>query len=180
MSRVGKRPIEIPKGVQASVSGNTVAIQGPKGKLQYQLGRGISAKVEGSTIVLSATAGNDSQISANWGSARANINNMVKGVNQTWTKSLELQGVGFNASIAKNSLKLIVGFSHEVLMPIPAGVTAKVDKNTIVILESADRQVLGNFTANIRKVRPPEPYLGKGIRIVGQYVRRKAGKAGKK
>jgi large subunit ribosomal protein L6 len=180
MSRVGKKPVELPKGVQASVAGNVISIQGPKGKLQYTLGRGVSAKVEGSSITFSATGTNDTQSKANWGSDRANVENMVKGVNQVFTKSLELQGVGYNASVAKNSLKLIVGLSHEVNMPIPQGIMAKVEKNTTVILESSDKQLLGNFAANVRKVRPPEPYLGKGIRIVGQYVRRKAGKAGKK
>jgi large subunit ribosomal protein L6 len=181
MSRVGKKPVELPKGIQASVAGNVVSIQGPKGKLQYTLGRGVAAKVEGSTIVFSTTGDpEDSQVKANWGSARANVLNMVSGVNQVFTKNLELQGVGYNASVVKNSLKLIVGLSHEVLMPIPQGVSAKVDKNTTVILESSDKQLLGNFAANVRKIRPPEPYLGKGIRIVGQYVRRKAGKAGKK
>ncbi len=180
MSRVGKKPVELPKGVQASVAGNVISIQGPKGKLQYTLGRGVTAKVEGSNITFTASDTNDSQVKANWGSARANILNMVSGVNQVFTKTLELQGVGYNAAVQKNALKLVVGLSHEVLMPIPQGIAAKVDKQTTVILESSDKQLLGNFAANVRKIRPPEPYLGKGIRIVGQYVRRKAGKAGKK
>ncbi|MDZ4787116.1 MAG: 50S ribosomal protein L6 [bacterium] len=180
MSRVGKQPVEMPKGVQASITGNMVSIQGPKGKLEYQLGRGISVKVDGTKLHLSATVGEDAQIGANWGSARATINNMVFGVNTGWTRNLELQGVGYGATVAKNSLKLNVGYSHEVVMPIPQGVSCKIDKNIIVMLESADKQVLGNFASNIRKVRPPEPYLGKGIRIVGETVRRKAGKAGKK
>ncbi len=180
MSRVGKKPVELPKGVQASISGNVVSIQGPKGKLQYTLGRGVSAKIEGTSISLSVSDTNDSQVKANWGSARANVLNMVQGVNQIFTKTLELQGVGYNASVQKNALKLVVGLSHEVLMPIPTGIACKVDKQTTVILEASDKQLLGNFAANVRKIRPPEPYLGKGIRIVGQYVRRKAGKAGKK
>ena len=180
MSRVGKKPIEVPKGVQISVAGNMVAVQGPKGKIDYKLGRGVTGKVEGTMLTLSVQSAADSQISANWGTAQSIIDNMVVGVTTGWTKSLELQGVGYNASVVKNSLKLIVGYAHEVLMPIPQGITCTVDKNTTVILNSADRQLLGNFAAKVRKVRPPEPYLGKGIRITGEHVRRKAGKAGKK
>ncbi len=180
MSRIGKQPITVPKGVQATVAGSIISVQGQKGKLQYKLGRGVSAKVEGEVLTLSTTAKGDTQTSANWGTARAIIDNMMTGVTQGWSRSLELQGVGYNATVANNSLKLIVGYSHDVLMPIPAGITAKVEKNTTVILESADKQSLGNFASKIRKVRPPEPYLGKGIRIVGEKVRRKAGKAGKK
>lgn len=181
MSRIGKQPVNVPKGVQASVAGNMISAQGPKGNLKFELGQGVAAKVEGSVVTFSLIEGSTgSQAKANWGTAKAIVENMLLGVGQGWSKSLELQGVGYNASVVKNQLKLSVGLSHDVFMNIPAGVICKVDKNTTVILESADKQLIGNFAAKIRKVRPPEPYLGKGIRITGEKVRRKAGKAGKK
>ncbi|MCB9029827.1 MAG: 50S ribosomal protein L6 [Deltaproteobacteria bacterium] len=177
MSRIGRQPIDLPQGVQASISPVAVSIQGPKGKLEMKLGQGVVVKNEDSKIVVS-TDTNSKQAKANWGTTRNTIANMVHGVSEGWKRDLELHGVGYNASLNGNVLNLNVGLSHEVKMEIPAAITAKVQKTTIE-LESADKQLLGNFAAKIRKVRPPEPYLGKGIRLAGEQVRRKAGKAGK-
>lgn len=176
MSRVGKKPIEIPSGVKASVDGSVVKIEGSKGKLEYPLTKGVSAAVEGSTLTLACDT---PEAMANFGTARANINNMVLGVTTGWKKALEMQGVGFSANLTGSKLKIVCGYSHDVFLEVPKAVTCKAEKTSIQ-LESIDKQVLGNFAASIRKVCPPEPYLGKGIRYSDEVVRRKAGKTGKK
>jgi len=178
MSRVGKLPITIPQGVKARVESGKVFVEGPKGKLECALGAGIGAKVEGDKISFSAES-SDTQANANWGTARATVNNMVLGVTTGWKKSLEMNGVGFQAKLQGSDLVLSVGFSHDVTVKIPAIVKCAVTKTTID-LESADRQIVGMLAANIRKVQPPEPYLGKGIKYSDEVIRRKAGKAGKK
>jgi large subunit ribosomal protein L6 len=178
MSRIGKLPVTIPSGVKAGVNNNVVHVEGPRGKLDFTPGRGVSVAVQDGKLVVSVT-GSDTQSRANYGTARARINNMVLGVTQGWKRSLELFGVGYNAKIQGQSLTLSVGFSHEVKMEIPKEVKCTVTKNTIE-LESADRELVGTLAARIRKVQPPEPYLGKGIKFSEEKVRRKAGKTGKK
>lgn len=178
MSRIGKQPVAIPTGVKAAVSEGMVNIEGPKGKLQYRLGRGVQVAVQDGKLVVTVTAA-DPQSKANYGSARAHINNMVQGVSKGWKRSLELNGVGYNAKIQGQALTLAVGFSHEVKMDLPNEVKCTVTKN-IIDLESADRELVGTVAARIRKVQPPEPYLGKGIKFVEERIRRKAGKTGKK
>jgi large subunit ribosomal protein L6 len=185
MSRVGKRPIEIPSGVKASVASGTVTVEGPKGKLDFKLGADINVVVEQGKILLSPVVsgkGEDSiadEHRARFGTARALINNMVTGVSKGWKRSLELNGVGFTAKLQGQVLTLAVGFSHDVVFDLPKEIKCSVTKNTID-LESADRQLVGNYAARIRKTQPPEPYLGKGIKYAEEKVRRKAGKTGKK
>ncbi|MBN8547809.1 MAG: 50S ribosomal protein L6 [Deltaproteobacteria bacterium] len=178
MSRIGKQPVTVPAGVKASVSNGVVHVEGPKGKLDYTLGAGVQAAIQDGKVVVSIV-GSDNQTRANFGTARARINNMVEGVTKGWKRSLELFGVGYNAKIQGQALTLAVGFSHEVKMDLPKEVKCNVVKNTIE-LESADRELVGTVAARIRKVQPPEPYLGKGIKFTEEKVRRKAGKTGKK
>lgn len=177
MSRIGKLPVEVPQGVKATISGDTVLVEGPKGKLSYDVKSGVKVELVESQVVVKLE-GSDSQARANYGTTRAIINNMVQGVSKGWQKVLELHGVGYTAKQQGNDIVLSVGFSHDVTMEIPQGVSAKIAKTSIE-LESTDRELVGTFAAKIRDVQPPEPYLGKGIRYAGEKVRRKAGKAGK-
>lgn len=178
MSRIGKTPISIPQGVKIACAGSLVNVEGPKGKLQSKIGAGISVKIDGSTAHIMCS-GTDRQSSANYGTARAVINNMVLGVTKGWKRALEMNGVGFGAKVQGPKIVLSVGFSHEVAIDIPKEVKATVDK-TKIVLESADRQLVGQIAAKIRKVQPPEPYLGKGIKYEEEVIRRKAGKTAKK
>lgn len=178
MSRVGKLPIAIPQGVKARVESGKVFVEGAKGKLEFALGAGVEAKVEGDKITFTADPSN-AQSNANWGTARATVNNMVEGVTKGWKRALDMNGVGFSAKLQGTDLILSVGFSHDVTVKIPAIVKCTVGKTNIE-LESADREVVGMLASKIRKVQPPEPYLGKGIKYSDEVIRRKAGKAGKK
>lgn len=178
MSRVGKLPVALPSGVKAAVAEQLVHIEGPKGKLSYDLAGRAKVLVDGSKLVVSPTS-KDPQGRAHYGSTRAHLNNMVLGVTKGWKKSLEMTGVGFNAKLEGKVLVLSVGFSHEVRLDIPVEIKCNIAKTTID-LESPNRDSIGLFAARIRKVQPPEPYLGKGIRYSDEKVRRKAGKTGKK
>ncbi|MCB0338756.1 MAG: 50S ribosomal protein L6 [Bdellovibrionales bacterium] len=177
MSRIGKQPLKLPSGVQARVEGRTVFVQGPLGKLEYLLGDGVKVEVDQGVMLVSVTS-QSKQAKSNWGSTRAYLGNMVTGVTSGWKKSLELVGVGYNASLQGQKLKLGLGLSHDVELELPAGVKANVTKTTIV-LESPDKQLVGNVAAKIRRFRPPEPYLGKGVKLSDEVIRRKAGKTGK-
>ena len=180
MSRIGKQPVIVPAGVKAAVNNGIVHVEGPKGKLDFTLGNGVQAALQDGKLIVSISgSADDNQTRANFGTARARINNMVLGVTKGWKRSLELFGVGYNAKIQGQALTLAVGFSHEVKMDLPPEVKCNVVKNTIE-LESADRELVGTIAARIRKVQPPEPYLGKGIKFTEEKVRRKAGKTGKK
>ncbi len=170
-------PVEIPSGVQVSVSGPAISVQGSKGKLEYKLGEGVAVEQKENTLVVSTTS-NSKQAKANFGTTRSILSNMVVGASTGWKKKLELHGTGYNASLKGTTLTLNVGLSHQVIIEIPAGVTCKTSKTTVE-LESADKQVVGNLATKIRSMRPPEPYLGKGIRLSDEVVRRKAGKTGK-
>lgn len=178
MSRIGKMPVTIPSGVTASIQGSLVQVSGPKGKLSFEIGSGVSVAQSNGALVFSIT-GEDSQTKANFGTARARVNNMVLGVTTGWKKSLEMVGVGFSANLKGQELTLAVGFSHDVKILLPAEIKCVVGKTTID-LESVDRELLGTYASKIRKVQPPEPYLGKGIKYSTETVRRKAGKTGKK
>jgi large subunit ribosomal protein L6 len=178
MSRIGKLPVAVPQGVKAAVSGAVVSVEGPRGKLTFSVRPGVKVDFADGKFVVSMT-GSDGQAKADYGTTRATINNMIKGVSAGWKKVLELHGVGYTAKIQGKNLVLAVGFSHDVVMPIPDAIKCTVNKN-IVELESNDRELLGTFAAKARDVQPPEPYLGKGIRYSDEKVRRKAGKTGKK
>jgi large subunit ribosomal protein L6 len=181
-SRVGKRPVIVPKGVTVAVAAGKVDIQGPKGKLSQPLPPTVSVKQEGDRLVVASTAsGRDG---ARWqGLARALIAATVKGAAEGYERVLELVGTGYRCEVKGNALHLALGLSHPVVFPLPAGVTAQVpadSKGTIIILNSANKGLLGQVAATVRSFRPPEPYAGKGVRYRGENVRRKAGKAGKK
>jgi len=178
MSRVGKSPVVIPAGVKANVVNGVINVEGPKGKLSYTVTSGIRIGIDGGSIIVERDA-EDRQSKSNHGSTRALVNNMVLGVTKGWKRSLELNGVGYNAKVQGQSVVLAVGFSHDVKIDLPKEIKATVTKN-ILDLESADRQLVGLFASKIRKVQPPEPYLGKGIKYVEETIRRKAGKTGKK
>lgn len=178
MSRIGKLPVAIPQGVTASVQNGIVQVKGPKGSLALTPTSRVIVKVEGGMVVVQPQ-GNDRQARADYGTTRALINNMMKGVTAGFKRSLELNGVGYTAKVQGQTLVLTIGFSHEVKIEIPKDVKCVVNKNQIE-LESADRQMVGMIASKIRKVRPPEPYLGKGIKYVEETIRRKAGKTAKK
>jgi large subunit ribosomal protein L6 len=176
MSRVGKRPVEIPKGVSVEQSGRELHVKGPKGSLAERMPVSIDVRVENGEVLVARE--NDRQTTrAAHGLARALVANMVKGVTQGFARELELQGVGYRAEASGQTLKLSLGFSHPVNVPVPSGLKVSVADNKIRI-EGADKQLVGQFAANVRGLRPPEPYKGKGLRYVGEQVRRKVGKAG--
>jgi large subunit ribosomal protein L6 len=182
MSRIGIKPIEVPKSVTVDLQKNhigliTANVVGPKGTISRTFGQGVT--VEKSDSVLSVKLVSSSkQAKANFGTTRAHLANMVKGVTDGWTKKLELHGVGYTSKLAGSTLTLIVGYSHEVNMQIPKLVNCKTT-GTVIELDSVDVEVLGTFASKVKDVKPPEPYLGKGIRFFGETVRRKAGKTGK-
>lgn len=181
-SRVGKRPIVLPKGVTVAVAGGKVDIQGPKGKLSQPLPPTVAITQTGDRLVITSTAsGRDG---ARWqGLARALLASIVKGAAEGYERVLELVGTGYRCEVKGNALHLALGLSHPVVYPLPTGVTAQVpadSKGTIIILNSANKGLLGQVAATVRSFRPPEPYAGKGVRYRGENVRRKAGKAGKK
>lgn len=174
MSRIGKQPIVLPAGVTVNVAGQAVIVKGPKGELMYTVHGAIAVKVEGGQIVCSV-AKKSKQASALWGTTRANLANMVRGVTEGYRKQLEMHGVGYRAAVRGKDLELQVGFSHPVLVAAPAGVTFAVEKELITV-EGIDKVLVGQIAAEVRAVRKPEPYQGKGIRYIGEVVRRKVGK----
>jgi large subunit ribosomal protein L6 len=177
MSRVGRKPIPIPNGVSVEAVDGGVRVKGPKGTLTERIPARVRMKVEGGTVSL-ARDDEDKSTRALHGLARALIQNMVRGVVEPFVKELEIQGVGYRADVAGKTLKLLLGFSHPVDLAIPEGLKIAVDKNVTIRIEGIDRRQVGQFAADLRRIRPPEPYKGKGIRYVGERVRRKVGKAG--
>ena len=179
MSRIGKKPIPIPQGVTVKIEGNTVLVQGPKGKLDTALPAGIKVEQKDGNIV--AIRENDSQAALH-GLARALVNNAVEGVTKGWTRELEIVGIGYRAEMkGKGMIVFSLGYSHPIEYPLPTGVDASVDpKQTKIALTGIDRQQVGQVAAELRNLRPPEPYKGKGIKYQGEVIRRKAGKAGGK
>jgi large subunit ribosomal protein L6 len=177
MSRIGKAPILIPQGVTVDVKGAEVQVKGPKGTLNERIPDVIAAAIEDGNIVL-RRPDDRKQSRALHGLARALVANMVRGVTEQFTRELEIQGVGYRAEAKGKSLVLNVGYSHPVEMPVPAGLAVSVDRNVQIKIEGASRHQVGQFAANVRSVRPPEPYKGKGIRYLGEQIRRKVGKAG--
>jgi large subunit ribosomal protein L6 len=176
MSRIGKKPVPIPSGVSVEKVPGGVRVKGPKGTLSEALPEVISVTVSDGEVTLERPD-DSKQNRAYHGLARALVSNMVRGVVEPFAKELEIQGVGYRAEMAGKTLKLQLGFSHPVEMPVPEGLSVSVDRNVVVRIEGIDRQRVGQFAADIRRLRPPEPYKGKGIRYVGEMVRRKAGKA---
>ncbi len=177
MSRIGKSPIELPNGVEVKVSGNLVTVKGPKGSLTQDIQPSMSVDIEDGTLTVSRES-DERQVRALHGLTRSLINNMVIGVTEGYSKELTAVGVGYRAALKGNQLELQVGFSHPVSIEAPDGIAFDVPEPTKIIVSGIDKQMVGQVAANIRAVRPPEPYKGKGIRYVDEQVRRKAGKAG--
>ena len=177
MSRIGKQPIEVLQGADVTVNGQAVHVKGPKGSLSERLPASITVHVAANEVTF--TRPDDRKESrAFHGLARALVANMVTGVTVPFVKELELQGVGYRAEVKGNKLILLLGFSHPVELDIPKGISASVDRNVAIKIEGISRQEVGQFAADVRSLRPPEPYKGKGVRYVDEYVRRKVGKAG--
>ncbi len=175
MSRIGKKAIAVPSGVQVTLSGQTVTVKGPKGQLSWTVVDEIQVKQEGGEISL--TPRDDStRAAAMWGLSRSLVNNMVEGVTKGYEETLELVGVGYRATMKGQALSLQLGFSHDVDLPAPQGITFAVPKQTEIKISGIDKQLVGEMAARIRKIRPPEPYKGKGVRYQGEQVRRKEGK----
>jgi large subunit ribosomal protein L6 len=176
MSRLGKQPITIPEKVKVKITDGFLHVSGQKGELKRAVPAGFEVKQENGKIFIMPEDANKPDMSALHGLERALINNMVIGVTQGYTKELEIQGVGFKAAVQGNKLVFNIGFSSPKELMIPAGITAQVAENVKITISGADKQLVGDFTARIRSLYPPEPYKGKGIRYKGEHVKRKAGK----
>lgn len=178
MSRIGKQPVRIPAGVDIKIDDGTITVKGANGELSLRYHPNMTVAYDADAREVRVTRPNDQrQNRALHGLTRNLINNMVLGVTTPFEKRLEIVGVGYQASLNGKNLELQVGFANTVRMPVPTGVACEVPDNTHVVLRSADKQAVGQFAAEVRAVRPPEPYKGKGIRYQGEHVRRKAGKA---
>lgn len=175
MSRIGKKPIQIPDGVTVTINGQQVTAKGPKGELSYTIHPHVKIAQQDQTLVLTIDNPDNKKDRALWGTNRQLVANILIGVSQGYTKQLEINGVGYRAEVKGQVLVLNVGYSHSVEFKLPEGVSAKVEKN-LITLESIDKQLLGETAANIRKIRKPEPYKGKGIKYVDEVILRKAGK----
>jgi large subunit ribosomal protein L6 len=176
MSRIGNKTIQIPDKVKVQIDGSgSVAVEGPKGKLNWQLPRDISAKVENNHVAVARSAETRS-VKALHGLSRALVSNMVQGVSEGFTKNLEIEGVGFKAAVQGSNLNLSLGFSHPILFPIPKEIKVTVVDQTKLTIQGIDKKLVGQVAADIRRFYPPEPYKGKGVRYAGEQVRRKEGK----
>jgi large subunit ribosomal protein L6 len=178
MSRIGKSPVSVPKGVKASVEGGSLKVEGPLGKLEHAIHPAVSVEVDGGAAEIRVTRSGDHRVARSvHGLTRALAANMVEGVSKGYEKKLEIVGVGYLAALQKNTLQLRVGFANELQVAIPAGLTVTCPDQTHIHIKGIDKQLVGQFAAEVRALRKPEPYKGKGIRYENEQVRRKAGKA---
>ena len=175
MSRIGKKPVPVPAGVQASVEGQTVKMKGPKGTLQVRLPDEVAAAVDKDVLKLTPRV-ETKRGRAMWGLSRSLVANLAAGVNSGFEKRLEITGVGYRASMQGKNLQLALGYSHDVIYPVPEGIAVATPRPTEIIVSGVDRQKVGQVAAEIRAFRPPEPYKGKGVKYAGEYVFRKEGK----
>ena len=175
MSRIGKKPVELPSGVEASVSGQTVTVKGPKGSREFTANDDVSISIDGNIITVEPR-GKSKRARQQWGMSRTMVANLVTGVSSGFKKELEIQGVGYRAQMQGNKLVLNLGLSHDVNFEVPEGVTVTCPKLTEIVIEGTDQQLVGQVAANIREWRAPEPYKGKGIRYKDEYIFRKEGK----
>ena len=175
MSRIGKKPVPLVNGTSASISGQTIEVKGPKGTRSFTAGDDVTLTIDGETVKVTPR-GLSKRARQQWGMSRSMIANLVQGVTVGFRKDMEIQGVGYRATMAGNMLKLSLGYSHEVNFAVPDGVTVTSPKNTEIIVEGIDQQLVGQVAANIREWKKPEPYKGKGIRYKGEFVFRKEGK----
>ena len=179
MSRIGKAPITVPAGVEVTISGRNVTVKGPKGTLSRDIPGDIIVRQEENTIVVERP-NDERQNRSLHGLSRTLVSNMVIGVTDGFAKELEIVGVGYRAEAAGSDLRLALGFSHPVMVPAPAGISFEIPVQTRVIVKGIDKELVGQVAANIRSIRKPEPYKGKGVRYLGEHIVRKAGKTGKK
>jgi large subunit ribosomal protein L6 len=179
MSRIGKKPVTVPQGVTLDLKGNEVAVKGPKGELRRRLHPEMQLALANGTLTVSRPS-EEKKHKALHGLTRTLVQNMVDGVSKGFSRTLEIQGVGYKAEAKPYGVNLIVGFSHPVKYEAPKGIKISVENNTVVKIEGADKEAVGQVASELRAVRPPEPYKGKGIRYQGEQVRRKAGKTGAK
>jgi large subunit ribosomal protein L6 len=175
MSRIGKKAVVIPSGVTLTLSGQSVTVKGPKGQLSWTVSEDVEIKQEGNELTLTPRS-DTKRARGMWGLSRTLVNNMVIGVTQGFEETLELVGVGYRAAMKGQALSMQLGFSHDVDVAAPAGITFAVPKQTEIKITGIDKQAVGEIAAKIRKIRPPEPYKGKGVRYAGETVRRKEGK----
>ncbi len=178
MSRIGKMPIAVPNGVDVKIDGNTVTVKGAKGELSYQFNKEISVVKDGDNIVVTRPT-DDKEHRALHGLTRTLIANMVQGVTEGYSKTLEVNGVGYRAQKQGNNLVMNLGYSHQVIVPEIPGIKIEVPAPNSIVISGADKQLVGQFAADVRKKRPPEPYKGKGIKYANEHIRRKEGKAAK-
>ena len=178
MSRIGRKPITIPAGVDVKIDGSTVTVKGPKGELKNTFNKDIKIAVEGTEIIVTRPS-DDKEHRALHGLTRTLVANMVEGVTNGYTKELEVNGVGYRVQKQGKNLVMNLGFSHQVIMPEIAGITIEVPSPNKIVISGADKQQVGQFAAEVREKRPPEPYKGKGIKYVDEHIRRKEGKAAK-
>ena len=175
MSRIGKKPVPLPKGVSAQVANGVVSVKGPKGEMKVSLTPEIEASVGANGVTLTPRAGME-RAGAMWGMQRTLVNNLVIGVTQGFTERLEINGVGYRAAVAGKNLQLNLGFSHDVNYPIPAGIQIVCERPTAITITGADKQLVGQVASEIRAYRSPEPYKGKGVKYASETIRRKEGK----
>jgi len=176
MSRIGRKVLPLPKGVTLAQKEGSVSVKGPKGELTKAVPTGVSIKAEADKITV-LRVDDERQNRSRHGLMRAHLANMVKGVTDGWTRELEINGVGYRAEVAGDTINMALGYSHPVVFKLPKGVTAKVDKNKVT-LASADRDLVGQIAAKLRELRPPEPYKGKGVKYAEEVIKKKVGKAG--
>ncbi len=175
MSRIGKKPVSVPSGVTATVDGQNVKVKGPKGELSFVVPEDVDVKLENGAIKVDPRTPTD-RARAMWGLSRTQVANLIVGVTSGFEKKLEITGVGYKAAVAGKNLQLSLGYSHDVVYPIPAGITITTPKPTEITIAGSNRQQVGQIAAEIREFRPPEPYKGKGVRYAGEFIFRKEGK----
>lgn len=177
MSRIGKQPVPVPDGVEVRINGRDVSVKGPKGQLQRTF-RGVTFTLDDGAVTVTPDS-QSTQDRAFWGLGRSLLDNMVVGVTQGFSRELEINGVGYRAAVKGNAVEFNLGYSHPINFPMPDGVKIEVDKQTLVKVSGISKEAVGQTAAQIRALRPPEPYKGKGVKYVGEHIRRKVGKAAK-
>ena len=175
MSRIGKKPVPLPKGVTAQVTDGSVTVKGPKGELKLKLVPEVAAAIDDGSIAITPREQSD-RARAMWGMQRTLVSNLVRGVTEGFTERLEISGVGYRAAVQGKNLQMQLGFSHDVLHPIPAGIQIVCEKPTSITITGIDKQLVGQVAAELRNYRPPEPYKGKGVKYASERIRRKEGK----
>lgn len=178
MSRIGKKPIAIPSGVEVKVAGPTVSVKGPLGKLDWSLAPGVAVVVEGGQVLVSRS-GDDRKVRALHGLVRAELNNMIHGVTKGYERSLEITGVGYKAALQGKTMSFNVGYINPVNYQVPSGIEVKIDKQTLINVKGIDKRLVGQVAANLRAIKPPDVYKQKGVRYMGEVLRKKEGKTGK-